>query len=95
MRKRIVLIVLFLGLLALLFVGGRTVKAGISVRIDQGFIQTTFVNQSVEFTATPLDGTPPYSYQWCTQLWTSIWGSPIGSIVEMPSAPYTFQLVVV
>ncbi len=64
----------------------RTASAGIGASLDKGGFQTTFVNEPVEFTVTPLDGTPPYTYQWCTQLWASAWSSPLGDIVEVTGA---------
>ncbi len=93
MRKRIVLCVSLLFGLAFLLFTGVTVKAQIDVdvKVTAGST-TTLVNQPVEFTATASRGTPPYSYQWYTQLWTT-WEPgmpntlpPLGPIVAVPGA---------
>jgi hypothetical protein len=93
MRKGIVLYVsLIFGLAFLLFVGV-TVRAqiGVDVRFNAESL-TTVVNQPIEFTATASMGTPPYSYQWYTQLWTT-WKlgmpfplPPLGPEVAVPGA---------
>ncbi len=62
------------------------IVTGISMSIKQSFIQYTYVNQPVEITANPTSGNPPYIYQWDTQLWTSVGGSPEGPIVAFPGA---------
>ena len=68
--------------------------AEISMSIEQPAIQTTYVNQPVNITAKPTSGTPPYTYQWYTQLWNSTGGSPIGAIVAFPGATSsTFKFV--
>ena len=68
--------------------------AEISMSIEQPSIQTTYVNQPVNITAKPTSGTPPYTYQWYTQLWNSTVGSPIGGIVAFPGATSsTFKFV--
>ena len=66
-------------------------QIGADVRVTAGST-TTLVNQPVEFTVTASRGTPPYSYQWCTQLWTT-WEPgmantlpPLGPIVAVPCA---------
>ena len=66
-------------------------QIGVDVRFNAESL-TTVVNQPIEFTVTASRGTPPYSYQWCTQLWTT-WKPgmantlpPIGPIVEVPGA---------
>ncbi len=69
-------------------------RAGISANIDVTNFQTVRVNQPVDFNVSPFDGTPPYSFQWCTQAWSSIWGTPIGSVVEVSGATSsTFDFV--
>ena len=77
------------------FAGLQTVKATeIGIGIEQGFLQQTSVNQPVNISATPLSGTPPYTYQWYTQLWTTMGGSPIGGIVAFPNATSsTFRFI--
>ena len=68
--------------------------AEISMRIEPSAFQTTYVNQPVNITAIPTSGTPPYTYQWYTQLWNSTEGSPIGSIVAFSGATSsTFKFV--
>ena len=93
MQKGIVLYVsLIFGLVFLLF-AGVTVRAQIDVDVRfNAESLTTVVNQPVEFTATASRGTPPYSYQWYTQLWTT-WKPgmpiplpPLGPEVAVPGA---------
>ncbi len=79
-------------LIALLLLSQSTLltnsRAGVTLgaSIDKSAFQTTSVNQTVEFTATPIGGTPPYTFQWCIQLWTFVWGSPSGNLIEVPGA---------
>jgi len=62
-------------LISLLALLTTPVEAGeIGMSIKEGFLQQTYVNQPVKITAVPLSGTPPYTYQWYTQLWTSVGG---------------------
>jgi nitrous oxidase accessory protein NosD len=90
--RPVVSLVLFL-LAFSLCLGIRKAEA-ISVNIDKGGFQTISINQQIEFTATPSDGIPPYKFQWCTQQWDSIWGSTIGSLIEVPGATSsTFNFV--
>ncbi len=86
--KKITHLYIFLALILLLFLLLLVIQnaKAISVNMEGGNFQTIFVNQQIEFTANSFDGTPPYTYQWCTQTWNSIWGSPIGSIIEVPGA---------
>ena len=46
------------------------VGAQIDVGIEPGG-GTIYVNQQIPFSANATSGTPPYSYQWYTQLWSS------------------------
>jgi hypothetical protein len=93
MKKAVVLTALFLALLTYSFAVGavRAQYVSTNVQITYGSL-ITYVNQRVEFTATCTGGTPPYSYQWCTQLWPT-WKpgmgydlSPLGDIVAVPGA---------
>jgi hypothetical protein len=96
MKKRaILLIALVLGLLISLSIDVHTVNAqSISTDVEFGspFTGPTFVNQPVEFIATSSGGTPPYTYQWYTQLWPtwkpgmSLPLSPLGSAIAVPGA---------
>ena len=94
MRKAIILLSVFvLGLLTSLFLGIQTVKAQyISTDVEYGspFTGSTYVNQPVEFIATSSGGTPPYTYQWYTQLWPT-WKpgmsyslAPLGDEIAVP-----------
>jgi hypothetical protein len=95
MRKIIVLLAdIVLGLSSSLSVGVHTVNAqyiSTDVQVTAGST-TTLVNQPVEFTAKCSGGTPPYTYQWYTQLWPT-WKpgmsyhlSPLGSETAVPGA---------
>jgi hypothetical protein len=87
MNKIIGLVGLILMISTSFFAGVQTVRAAeIGISIEQGYLQETFVNQTVNISALPLSGTPPYTYQWYTQLWTTMGGSPIGGIVAFPNA---------
>jgi len=72
---------------SLLFVS--TVNAQTSVDV-QGAPATIYVNQQVQLIANATMGTPPYSYQWYTQLWSSDpshpTATPQGNIVPIPGA---------
>lgn len=87
MKKTVITLTLLLLICTLSF-ESYTVKAGISANIYIGMnhenFQTIRVNQPLEFRVIAFDGTPPYTYQWCTQTWDSIWGSSTGSIIEVP-----------
>jgi hypothetical protein len=93
MKMIVILAALALAMLTSSFAVG-TVKAkniSTNVQITYGS-HTTYVNQRVEFTATCTGGTPPYSYQWCTQLWPT-WKpgmgydlSPLGDVIAVPGA---------
>ena len=66
MRKRtILLLALVFGLLTSSVVGFHNAKAQLNVQVDStpSCPATVLVNQPVAFTATPLDGRPPYTYQ--------------------------------
>ncbi|MGA2680899.1 MAG: PKD domain-containing protein [Candidatus Bathyarchaeia archaeon] len=72
------LLVLVLTFSILTMIVAQTVEAQIGVDVEPG-PTTTFVNQPVEFTATASMGTPPYSYQWYTQLWSKDPNTPTAS----------------
>lgn len=89
MKKTVITLILLLLICTLSF-ESYTVKAGISANIYIGMnhenFQTIRVNQPLEFGVIAFDGTPPYTYQWCTQTWDSIWGSSTGSVIEVSGA---------
>lgn len=95
MRKAILLVSLVLGLLTSLLVGVDAVKAQyISTDVEYGspFTGSIYVNQPVKFIATSSGGTPPYTYQWYTQLWPT-WKpgmsyslAPLGDEIAVPGA---------
>jgi len=86
------LALIFLLLLFVVFSGADSVRANsLTVSVSPGY-QTTLVNEPVTFTATPSGGSPPYTYQWYTQLWP-IWKpgtpyptQPLGSEVAVKDA---------
>ena len=65
------------------------VNAQIGVDVEPG-PTTIYINQQVEFTATANGGTPPYSYQWYTQLWSkdpkAPTTSPEGNLIAVSGA---------
>ena len=85
MRREIVLlVVLVLSLLTSVSAGINPVKATegppyVTFEVTSGpplagsppYHVTVSPGQSAEFAATPLFGTPPYSYQWSTEVWSS------------------------
>ena len=81
----ILILILNISSLSLLIIKPAS-AAGISISFGPSPFQTTYVNQSVNITVTPESGTPPYTYQWYTQLWTKIWGSPVGTNTPFPNA---------
>jgi hypothetical protein len=86
--------ILILTFSILTMIVAQTVEAqiGVDVRFNAESL-TTVVNQPIEFTATATMGTPPYSYQWYTQLWSkdpkAPAANPDGPIVTVSGATFS------
>ncbi len=65
---------------------------GIPLRMNWGFFEgTTYVGQPVVFSPTVSGGTPPYSYQWYTQLYSDQGLTPAGEVMPASTdASFTF-----
>jgi hypothetical protein len=93
MKMIVILAALALAMLTSSFAVGTVKAKNISTNVPITYgSHTTYVNQRVEFTAICTGGKPPYSYQWCTQLWPT-WKpgmgydlSPLGDVIAVPGA---------
>jgi hypothetical protein len=69
--KKVCALIFMLLLIFSAVLGISSVKASsITVDVRPGY-QTALVNETVQFVATTSGGSPPYTYQWYTQLWTT------------------------